>query len=112
MNRLIVSSLLLLSACASIGGRSSSWPADITMRPARDVPPAFSVVGGVQAPVTADDRSCRGRLSDPRRGVELRLQRSQNGMGDYDGAGAYGGNSTELLRINCVNNVAVGLVSR
>jgi hypothetical protein len=105
--RLAPLTLVALAAC----GMVSSYPTTI-LRPAEDAPERFTLADSSALTGTAGVATCRSPLVDPRNGARLTMQRAFRGNGDYSvPAGSYGVRGGELLRIDCSNGQAVGIVS-
>ena len=99
--------LLLLPAGACATGARSGMTDDAGLRPARDVPTAFTF----ETP--ASTAACQNPAVDPRDGTRLTLVRSGQGRGDYAvPGGRYGAGPAELLRLSCATGAIVGLVPR
>lgn len=104
--RLAPLSLVALAACNMV----SSYPTTI-LRPAENTPERFVLADSSPITGTPGAAACRSPLVDPRNGARLTMERADRGRGDYAvPAGSYGVRARELLRIDCSNGQAVGIV--
>jgi hypothetical protein len=98
--------LLLAGACNT----AVSYPTAIS-RPAQDAPEHFVLGDGSALNGTPGAATCSSPLRDPRGGDPITLERSYQGSGDYRvSGGRYGVGAGELLRVNCANGTALGIV--
>jgi hypothetical protein len=97
--------LLIAAGCNTV----SSYPTAIA-RPAVDAPEHFVLDDGGAITGTAGAAPCRSPIRDPRGGAPLTLERAYQGSGDYATAGRYGVHAGELIRVDCANGVALGIV--
>ncbi len=102
-NSFLYGLFLIIIACGTIPPF-----ADKPLREAIDVPENFVTKPGVEF----DAKSCKSPLIDPRTGIEIILEESLEGMGDYRvPSGRYGVEANELLRIDCKTGKVIGIAS-
>ena len=107
-------SKMIFALCAlmviTMAGCSSGSFGDYEVRPASNLPDRFTWEG---SETTASEGGCRSPIIDPRDGTRGLIVRSIIGQGDYEvPPGRYGTSRGELLRIDCVSGVAIGIVKR
>ena len=102
-----------LTACA-VG--SSGFPPNSSARPAVSLPPRFEPENRRLRVPDADTLAgpgCLTPLLDPRNGTAIVLSRSVTPYGDYDvPPGSYGVREGDLLRLECNEGKAIGIVRR
>jgi hypothetical protein len=97
--------LLLAAACNTV----TSYPTVIA-RVAEGAPDHFVLDDGGAISGSPGAAPCRSPIRDPRGGAPLVLERAYQGSGDYTTDGRYGVRTGELLRIDCANGTALGVV--
>ncbi|MEX0900093.1 MAG: hypothetical protein WD081_05320 [Gammaproteobacteria bacterium] len=97
----------IVLAAGLVGCATSDFGPGTVLRSAVDTPESFV------ADAPPELFECMSPLRDARNGVRLTLVRSQDGEGDYAVEGArYGVGRGELLRVDCGNGAAIGIVRR
>ena len=103
---LLVAAAALLAACNT----ATVYPTAVA-RAATDAPAAFTRENGSAVSGTAGAATCFSPLVDPRNQARITMVRASQGSGDYSApSGAYGVGAGELLRIDCSNGRALGVV--
>ena len=106
MNKVQVSSCIIMASILLTGCGVSQNPYTSAVRPARDAPDQFN-----PAPSMVLDDSCKSPMIDPRDGTELIMVSSQNGVGLYQVAEMkYGLSKGECLKLNCSTGKVLGIV--
>ena len=103
---------LALTACAATSTFSPATP----MRTGLHLPARFDPPAGFERVLPGDTlpgARCLNGLRDPRDGTTLRMERSGNGLADYEvPAERYGVAWSELLRVECNTGRPLGIVAR
>jgi len=109
LHRLLIPAAILVAASAC--NNTQNYPTAV-LRAAEGAPPQFVRADG--SPLLGPSGiavSCPSPIKDPASGVQLTMVRSYQGRADYTvPQGAYGVSTGELLRVNCGDGSAVGIV--
>jgi len=98
--------VVLAAACNTV----TSYPTAVS-RPAQDAPERFVMTDSSAITGTPGAATCHSPIVDPRSGARLTMERAYHGNGDYSvPAGSYGVRAGELLRVDCANGQAIGIV--
>jgi hypothetical protein len=116
-HRRSVALLLAALAPAWAFGCGASSPGDVgTIEPVPGAPPRFEpppTWGRLSPGDTLPGSGCLSPMRDPRDGTEIRLIRSERGVGVYRApAGVYGLTGTQLLRLNCNTGEPLGVARK
>lgn len=99
---------LFIFSMLSCGTSVPAVSGDILRQP-QNTPDAFNPQQGIGL----DPDSCKSPMVDPRDGTEIRMLRSEDGVGDYEVPdGRYGLNRKELLRLYCETGEVAGVVRK
>ena len=100
---------IFVTGCAAAGPRGMRL--DAPLRPAADLPVAFTSAGGI--PADGEATMCRSPIVDPRSGDAFRFASARGGIADFEvPVGRYGAREGELLRVDCRSGRGLGFVRR